>query len=106
MTFLPVLCAPLLVMLAACEASIGADAVALSAPVALAAPAVQRCRHCGWIESKREIQPRAADPNALIAYEYIDRMANGSSSVFQETLPASWRLGERLILIGGAGALD
>jgi hypothetical protein len=42
-------------------------------------------------------------PHALETYEYTLSMANGSSSVFQETLPASWRLGERVRVIAGAG---
>ena len=52
-------------------------------------PAVQarRCPHCGWIESKREIPA---------GYEYTVRMNDGSSVVFQQALPASWRLRERL----------
>jgi len=29
-------------------------------------------------------------------------MADGSSRVFQETLPTSWRLGERLTVIDGS----
>lgn len=63
--------------------------------------AVQRCRRCGSIESKREIPPGAADPHALQNYEYTLRMADGSISVFQEALPASWRLGERVMVIDG-----
>jgi hypothetical protein len=63
--------------------------------------AARRCPHCGWIESKRELLPSAADPRAARNYEYTLRMADGSSSVFQEALPASWRLGERLMVIDG-----
>jgi hypothetical protein len=29
-------------------------------------------------------------------------MADGSSRVFQETLPTRWRLGERLVVIDGS----
>jgi hypothetical protein len=45
-------------------------------------------------------------PSVLQVYEYTLRMADGSSSVFQETLPASWRLRERLMVIDGAGPFN
>ena len=81
--------------------SIDAQAVALPALVELTVHAAQRCPHCGWIESKREIVPSVADPRSPGIYEYTLRMADGSSSVFREALPASWRLGERLTVIDG-----
>ena len=68
---------------------------------------MQGCESCGWIEAKRELAPLfAADPHALRVYEYTLRMQDGSMSLFQETLPTSWRLGERVILIKGIGPLD
>jgi hypothetical protein len=51
----------------------------------------RHCGHCGRIEAKREVAPRV--------YEYTLRMADGSSSVFQETLPTTWRVGERVGVI-------
>jgi hypothetical protein len=60
---------------------------------------VQRCPHCGWIESKRQIASSVAEPHSLGIYEYTLRMTDGSSRVFRETLPATWRAGERLTLI-------
>lgn len=54
----------------------------------------RRCTNCGWIESKREVLPGI--------YEYTVRMGDGSSSVFREALPVSWRLGERLMVIEGS----
>ena len=75
-------------------------------PVLLGGPHVG-CETCGWIEAKRELVPLfAADPQALRVYEYTLRMQDGSTSVFRETLPTSWRLGERVILIEAGGALD
>jgi hypothetical protein len=62
---------------------------------------VKRCPHCGWIESKRPIASSVADPLSLGIYEYTLRMSDGSSRVFREMLPASWRVGERLTLIDG-----
>jgi len=65
--------------------------------------APRRCARCGWIESKRELVPGVPDPHALRVYEYTLRMANGSGSVFEETLPTTWRVGERLSIIDGTG---
>jgi hypothetical protein len=64
----------------------------------LSGPHVLRCASCGWIEAKRELAP--------LLYEYTLRMPDGSMSVFQETLPTSWRVGERIMLIEDTGALD
>ena len=86
-------------------AGIDAEAVALPAQVATPVRAARRCPHCGWIESKREILPGAADSQAFPVYEYTLRKSDGSSGVFQEALPVRWRLGERLIFIDGAGPL-
>jgi hypothetical protein len=55
-----------------------------------------RCPHCAWIESKRELAPGT--------FEYTVRPAGGSGSVFQQALPTSWRVGERLMLIDGTVA--
>ena len=75
-------------------------------PLLLAGPHVPRCPNCGWIEAKRELAPLDGEPQALRIYEYTLRMQDGSMRVFQETLPASWRLGERVMLIESNGALD
>ena len=102
----PVLYVLLLAMLASCDAAIDVAADTLPAPAGLTVQAKPRCPHCGWIESKREIPPGAAEPHAAMAYEYTVRMADGSSRVFQETLPVSWRLRERLVFIDGSGPLN
>ena len=96
----PALSALLLAVLAACEST----SASVARDIALDAP--QRCMHCGWIESKREIQQGVADPYAPVIYEYTVRMADGSHSVFREQLSVRWRVGERLIFIAGAGAAD
>jgi len=86
---------------------IGARADAPLAQPEPAVHAVPRCPHCGWIESKRQIASSVAEPHSLGIYEYTLRMTDGSSRVFLETLPASWRVGERLTLIEGQDrALD
>ena len=91
-------------LLAGCEAGLEPEAIAASAPAGLTARESRRCEYCGWIESKREmISP---GPQALGAYEYTVRMADGSTRVFEETLPVSWRVRERLLVIDGARPLD
>jgi hypothetical protein len=89
-----VLSALLLTMLAGCEVAIEAveESFALGDPVVQA----RRCANCGWIESKREIVPAVVERHAVRSYEYTVRMSDGSSSVFQQALPATWRLRERL----------
>ena len=74
-------------------------------PLLLGGPHIG-CESCGWIEAIRELAPLAAAPQASGVYEYTLRMQDGSTSLFQETLPTSWRLGERVILIEGIGAPD
>jgi len=88
--FLAAFCA-LLLPLAGCDALPELDE---AVPPRSAAP---RCQYCGWIEARREVLPQV--------FEYTVRMADGSSRVFQETLPTSWRLGERLTVIDGSAAL-
>jgi hypothetical protein len=73
-------------------------AVAQAGQVELTVRAERRCPQCGWIESKRRVVQPGIDARAL-SYEYIIRMGDGSSRMFEEQLPASWRVGERLILI-------
>lgn len=99
-----VLSALLLTSLAACNAGVDAGEESLAPDQ----PAVRagRCLQCGWIESKREIPPGAADPGAARSFEYTVRMTDGSSRVFRESLPATWRLRERLTVLGGAAAPD
>jgi hypothetical protein len=46
------------------------------------------------------VVPAVQERHAVRSYEYTVRMHDGSSSVFQQALPASWRLGERLTIIG------
>lgn len=82
--------------------SVAEPAIASPAEVESVIVAAPRCPQCGWIESKRQIVSSAADPDSLGIYEYTLRMTDGSSRVFRETLPATWRLGERLTLIEGA----
>jgi hypothetical protein len=76
------------------------------APFLLAGPHPPRCANCGWIEAKQELAPLLADSQGRKVYEYTLRMQDGSTRVFRETLPTSWRLGERVTLIEATGALD
>jgi hypothetical protein len=88
------------------RAALDAETVAPPALVGLTLRDAPRCPHCGWIESKREISPLSADAQAPASYEYTARMRDGSRHVFREEMPASWRLGERLIFIEGSDPLD
>jgi hypothetical protein len=63
-----------------------------------------RCPHCGRIQSKRRLGTSAADPAGAPSYEYTVSMADGSSRVFREQMPVSWRVGERLHYIDGGRA--
>lgn len=56
-----------------------------------------RCKHCGIIESKRQVGG---------VHEITVRLADRSTYVFSDTSPANWRLGERIILIGGGNSPD
>jgi hypothetical protein len=85
---------------------IDAEAIAVPPLVELTERTERRCPNCGSIESKRALPRLASDPRALLSYEYSVRMGDGSSHLFREQMPVSWRLGERLILIEGAGSLD
>ena len=66
-----------------------------------AAPTTRRCE-CGWIESA-EHMPSGADNRAIRIREYTVRMADGSRHTFTSGPDVRWRVGESLILIGGAG---
>lgn len=63
-----------------------------------------RCPHCGRIQSKRRLGPEATDLSGAPSYEYTVSMADGSSRVFREQMPVSWRVGERLYYIDGGRA--
>jgi hypothetical protein len=62
-----------------------------------------RCPHCGRIQSKRRLGPAATDHFEPPSYEYTVSMADGSSRVFREQMPVSWRVGEPLNYIDGSG---
>lgn len=90
------------------------------APTATATRARRRCPECGMVVSMREIERRdeVSGPGAAGAVtagsrdgareksnrigEIIVRMADGSSRVIEHASLASWRPGERVIVIGGA----
>lgn len=96
-TALSALC---LTTLAACDVATEAGEQLLLVAAAESKVQLRGCPHCGWIESKREILPDVSSAPGARSYEYTVRMQNGSSTVFQQALPASWRLGERLTVIG------
>lgn len=51
-----------------------------------------RCKYCGIIESTRQVGG---------IHEVTVRLSDRTTQVFSEANPASWRPGERVILIGG-----
>ena len=89
----------LLATLAACESGSGGVARAGASDSTRNFPL--SCAHCGWIESKQEIEADVAHPHAPAIYEYTVRMANGSFRVFRQEGSVRWRVGERLILLAG-----
>jgi hypothetical protein len=82
------------VSLPASEA-VAAEELAQRAPAEPALLAAKRCAQCGWIQSKQEVLPQL--------YEYTVRMIDGTTRVFREPLPTSWRVGERILVIDGTG---
>ena len=80
--------------------------LALVPPFFLSGPTPLKCPTCGWIEDKREIVSESVDASAPKTYEYTLRMADGSVSLFRETMPTKWHLGERMMLIEGISPLD
>jgi hypothetical protein len=72
-----------------------------------------KCPECGVVEAMRELAPLAVDARPAVAgdggrgprsqrtYEITLRMKDGGSHHFVDTNPANWRLGERVLLIGG-----
>ena len=95
------------------------DLSALEGSVASEGDERPRCSECGFIVSMREIEMRvdhsctgATGPAAAgyrdespvkstRRYEITVQMADGSSQVITAENPASWRAGERLIVIAG-----
>jgi len=90
-----------------------------SVPTTSEARARPRCRECGVIVSMREIASHDEDSGPGAAgevtagdrdetrsksarsHEIVVRMADGSSRVIDDANPASWRAGERVIVIDG-----
>jgi hypothetical protein len=90
-------------LLVACGTAVDHDAL----PALIEAKASARhCGHCGRIESKRELAPSVAHPWAPLVSEYTLLMPDGSRSVFRETHPAAWRVGERVGVIDGMDLPD
>jgi hypothetical protein len=77
-----------------------------------------RCSECGFVESIRrleasdntgiagDISGRALAGSVVTGKEYAItvRFRDGSTTVFYETGPSTWRLGSRVIVIGGSKA--
>ena len=73
----------------------------------------KRCEECGVVESTQVIKhgderpgekggrSEMAAPDKTTEVNVTVRMDNGSSRLFTDTSPVHWRLGERVIIIGG-----
>jgi hypothetical protein len=57
-----------------------------------------RCPECGMVVSTREVERHDESPGS---YEFVVRMADGSSRVIEDADPGRWRESERLIVIDG-----
>lgn len=88
------------VMISACEPMLA------SSPQPVQTGTESHAKLRGWIESKREITPPGIDARVSGSYEYTARMGDGSSHVFREEMPMSWRQGERLMFIEGSDPLN
>jgi hypothetical protein len=60
-----------------------------------------RCPECGMIVSTREIERHGEESPR--SYEFVVRMADGSSRVIEDEDPGRWRTSERLIVIDAVG---
>ncbi len=61
------------------------------------------CAECGVIKSIRKIAVIGEDAGAdAIRYEFTVRQEDGTHRVITDVNPAAWRVGERVIAIGGA----
>lgn len=72
-------------------------------PIEVKTGLAARCPHCGRILSKRRLDPATVGHFDPPSYEYTVRMADGSSRVFREQMPVSWRVDEHLYYIDGTG---
>ncbi|GEM_PF-1598108 len=57
------------------------------------------CDSCGFVESVRQLEPVG---NMPAAYEFTVRLRDGSSRISSIANTARWRVGDRIMLIGGA----
>lgn len=73
-------------------------AALLPAAAAGKARARKRCAACGVVESIRRIDPVEALP---ATYEFTVRLRDGSMRLSSDTSRAKWRVGDRIMLIGG-----
>jgi len=59
-----------------------------------------RCVGCGVVESIRALEPVAGSP---AAYEFNVRLRDGSLRTSIGSGESTWRVGDRILLMGGAG---
>jgi hypothetical protein len=62
-------------------------------------PPRARCSGCGVIESIRPLAPLEGEP---AGFEFTVRLRDGSLRTSTSTGKASWRVGDRILLLGGS----
>jgi hypothetical protein len=103
----------LAVMAAAVLGAIGPGRINAAAPVTavaaaetpvnavtVAVAAASRCGGCGFVQAIRHIEATASAP---AAYEFTVRMRDGSVRTSSDANVGKWVVGDRIILVGGAG---
>jgi len=59
----------------------------------------RRCKDCGRIVSIQRVE---ATDTALTSYEFTVRMRDGSLRTSEWATPGKWRVGDRIMMLGGA----
>lgn len=79
----------------------GAAAPQASSPGAPVPGTRQRCTGCGFVQSIRHVEAAGLVP---AAYEFTVRMRDGSVRTSSDASEGGWRVGDRIILVGGPAA--
>jgi len=58
-----------------------------------------RCESCGVVETIRRIGPVG---ELVVAYEFTVRLRDGSTRISSDASQAKWRIGDSVMVIGGA----
>ena len=78
---------------------------AISRPAPEGARTRRLCAECGVITAVREVAGDVDPGGSRIRYEFTVRQEDSTHRVITDVNPAAWRVGERVISIGGAEPL-